>query len=218
MTRRAASGGLFISFEGGDGAGKSTQIKLLADAFRKAGQEVVTTREPGGSTGGETIRKLLLDGAADKWSPLTEALLMYAARADHLERTIEPALERGAIVISDRFADSTMAYQGLAGELGAEWVGTLHDLVVAGRDPDLTIILDIPVDVGLARSGARGDLEQRFESKGIAYQEKVRQAFLEIAKRDSRRCALVNAEGAPDAVAARILEIVKSRFPDLCPS
>jgi len=215
MSAAPAHPGLFISFEGGDGAGKSTQIKRLAETLRASGREVVTTREPGGSPGAEAIRKLLLEGDADRWSPLTEALLMYASRADHLERTIEPALRRGAVVISDRFADSTMAYQGLAGALGVEWVSRLHTLVVAGRDPDLTVILDLPVSVGLARSGSRGAHEQRFESKGAAYQENVRQAFLEIARANPKRCALVSAEGDPDAVAARILAEVKQRCPDI---
>ncbi len=205
MTNSRRSQGLFISFEGGDGAGKSTQIRLLAEALRAQGQEVVTTREPGGSPGAESIRKLLLEGDADKWSPLTEALLMYASRADHLERTIEPALRRGAAVISDRFADSTMAYQGLAGALGEDAVTSLHKLVVAGREPDVTFILDMPVAEGLARSKSTGSAEQRFESKGADYQEKVRNAFLEIAKRNPVRCMVIDATGSQDDVAKRIL-------------
>ncbi len=207
--------GLFISFEGGDGAGKSTQIKLLGDALRHAGREVVTTREPGGSPGAEAIRKLLLEGSADKWSPVTEALLMYAARADHLERTIEPALARGAVVITDRFADSTMAYQGLAGALGEEAVTALYDLVVAGRGPDITLILDLPVQEGLKRAGATGGAEQRFESKGAAYQEKVRQAFLEIARREPDRCVVIDASGSAQEVAGRIRSVVEKRLPTL---
>jgi dTMP kinase len=215
MNGKASSKGVFISFEGGDGAGKSTQIRLLAEALRARGREVVTTREPGGSPGAEAIRKLLLEGAADKWSPLTEALLMYASRADHLEKTIEPALARGAVVISDRFADSTMAYQGLAGALGEDAVTVLQRLVVADRSPDLTIILDLPVDVGLSRSSAVGGAEQRFESKGAAYQERVRQAFLEIARREPQRCSIVNAGSDVETVAARIIETVKQRAPEL---
>ncbi|GJL91618.1 dTMP kinase [Hyphococcus sp.] len=211
MRKESHSPGLFISFEGGDGAGKSTQIRLLADALRATGREVVTTREPGGSPGAESIRKLLLEGAADKWSPLTEALLMYASRADHLERTIEPALKRGAIVISDRFADSTMAYQGLAGALGEAAVAALYRLVVANRGPDLTIILDLPVEEGLKRSGATGGQEQRFESKGEAYQEQVRAAFLEIARREPDRCVVINAAGKAADIAARIIEAVQQR-------
>ena len=213
MTNSRRSQGLFISFEGGDGAGKSTQIRLLAEALRAQGQEVVTTREPGGSPGAESIRKLLLEGDADKWSPLTEALLMYASRADHLERTIEPALRRGAAVISDRFADSTMAYQGLAGALGEEAVTSLHKLVVSGREPDVTFVLDMPVAEGLARSKSAGSSEQRFESKGAEYQEKVRNAFLEIAKRNPVRCVVIDATGSQDDVAKRILAALKEVRP-----
>ena len=205
----------FISFEGGDGAGKSTQIKRLAETLRAHGHEVVVTREPGGSPGAEAIRKLLLEGAADKWSPLTEALLMYASRADHLERTIEPALQRGAVVITDRFADSTMAYQGLAGALGEDAVLALQELVVGNRGPALTLILDLPVQEGLKRSGAAGGAEQRFESKGAAYQERVRAAFLEIARREPDRCAVIDASGDAEAVAKRVAEAVKQRLPSL---
>ncbi len=212
MSAPASSSGVFISFEGGDGAGKSTQIRLLAEALRSAGREVVTTREPGGSPGAEAIRKLLLEGAADRWSPLTEALMMYAARADHLERTIEPALKRGAVVITDRFADSTMAYQGLAGALGEDAVSRLHELVVAGREPALTIILDLPVAEGLKRAGASG-VEQRFESKGAAYHDKVRQAFLEIARRAPARCAVISAAGTAEDVSTRIRAAVAERLP-----
>ncbi|WP_428409334.1 dTMP kinase [Hyphococcus sp.] len=211
----ASSAGAFISFEGGDGAGKSTQIKLLADAIRDAGREVVTTREPGGSPGAEAIRKLLLEGSADKWSPVTEALLMSAARADHLERIIQPALARGAVVITDRFADSTMAYQGLAGALGEKTVIALYDLVVGNRGPDLTLILDLPIEEGLKRAGATGGQEQRFESKGAAYQEKVREAFLEIARREPDRCFVVDASGSAEKVAARIRNIVEKKLPAL---
>ncbi|WP_375205927.1 dTMP kinase [Hyphococcus sp.] len=210
-----ASSGAFISFEGGDGAGKSTQIKRLAEALRTAGYDVVTTREPGGSPGAEAIRKLLLEGSADKWTPITEALLMYAARADHLERTIAPALKSGSVVITDRFADSTMAYQGLAGALGEETVAALHKIVVRDHEPDLSIILDLPVEEGLKRAGAVGGAEQRFESKGAAYHEKVRQAFLEIAQREPERCAVVSADGDAETVAARVRKVVQKRLPSL---
>lgn len=206
--------GLFISFEGGDGAGKTTQIKRLAELLRAEGREVVLTREPGGSDGAEAVRKLLLEGAADRWSPLSEALLMYAAREDHLQRTIMPALARGAVVITDRFADSTMAYQGLAGSLGEEIVTTLYKLVVGDRGPDLTIILDIPVEEGLKRAGRRGG-EQRFESKGAAYQEMVRQAFLEIARREPERCIVIDASGDEESIASRLQEGLANRLPGL---
>ena len=206
--------GVFISFEGGDGTGKSTQINRLAEKLRSVGRNVVTTREPGGSPGADAIRALLLEGDPGRWSSLTEALLMYASRADHLERTIIPALANGAVVISDRFADSTMAYQGLAGSLGENTVKTLHDIVVGNRDPDLTIILDLPVEHGLKRAVTRGG-EQRFESKGARYQEDVRQAFLEIARREPKRCTLVDARDDVDAVAERVFAAVRSRFPDI---
>ncbi len=201
--------GIFISFEGGDGSGKSTQIKRLAAVFEAAGREVVVTREPGGSPGAETIRTLFVEGDAERWSPLSEALLVYASRADHLERTILPALKRGAVVITDRFADSTMAYQGIAGALGEETVQKLHDIVVGGNDPDLTIILDLAVADGLQRAGARGGAtgrEERFESKGAAYQEKVRAAYLDIAKAAPDRCIVVDASGDADAVFQRVRE------------
>lgn len=214
MNQRDPWTGLFISFEGGDGSGKSTQIRRLADKLRTDGREVVLTREPGGSAGAEAIRELLLEGEADRWSPLTEALLMYAARADHIERTIQPALSRGAVVISDRFADSTMAYQALAGELGEEAVSALYRLVVGDRGPDLTIILDMPVEEGLKRAGERGH-EQRFESKGRDYQERVRQAFCEIARRDPGRCIIISAIGDMDSVETRIRAAVAERLPHL---
>lgn len=200
--------GLFISFEGGDGSGKSTQIKRLAAAFTAAGRDVVVTREPGGSPGAEIIRKLFVEGDAERWSSLTEALLVYASRADHLERTILPALKRGAVVITDRFADSTMAYQGIAGALGEETVNKLHDIVVGDHDPDLTIILDLPVADGLHRAGDRGG-EERFESKGVAYQEKVRAAFLDIAKRASERCVVIDASGDAEAVFQRVADAAR---------
>ena len=207
--------GLFISFEGGDGAGKSSQIGRLADHLRASGKTVRITREPGGSDGAETIRKLLVEGAAERWSPLSEALMMYAARADHLDRVIRPALARGEVVITDRFADSTMAYQGIAGALGEELIARLHELVVGGDDPDVTIILDVPTEIGLARAGGRGAGESRFESKGVAFQEKVRQAFLKIAHDNPQRCVIVDATPGEDAVfksvAAAVEKALQSR-------
>ena len=210
--------GVFISFEGGDGAGKSTQITMLANALRAVGKNVVVTREPGGSDGAEAIRKLLVEGDAERWSPVAEALLMYAARADHLQRTILPALEAGAIVVTDRFADSTMAYQGLAGDLGGAGVKTLHALVVGARDPDLTLVLDIAPEEGLSRAGARassGGKEARFEEKGAAYQLRVREAFLKIAADNPARCAVIDASGKPEEVAGRVLGAVRARLPGL---
>lgn len=203
--------GPFIAFEGVDGAGKSTQIELLAGRLRREGREVVITREPGGTEGGEAIRALLVRGATDRWSPLAEALLMYAARADHIEKVIAPALARGAVVVSDRFADSSMAYQGVAGGLGADIIGALDRIVVAGWTPDLTVVLDAPVALTAARAGGRGG-DARFEAKGAAFQEKVRQAFLDIARRAPQRCIIVDAVGAPDAVAARVWAAIGPRI------
>ncbi|MFZ5616302.1 MAG: dTMP kinase [Pseudomonadota bacterium] len=207
--------GLFISFEGGDGAGKSSQIGRLADHLRRLGMTVRVTREPGGSDGAEAIRALLVQGKAERWSPMAEALMMYAARADHLERLIRPALDRGEAVITDRFADSTMAYQGIAGDLGETAVNTLHALVVGATNPDITIILDAPVSIALARAGDRGAHESRFESKGEAYQEKVRQAFLKIARENPRRCVVIDAtpdeESVFKVVAAAVEKTLQSR-------
>lgn len=202
--------GAFISFEGGDGAGKSTQIERLAAHLRKAGLDVVTTREPGGAPGAEQIRTLLVNGPPDRWTPLTEALLMYAARADHLARTINPARARGAIVLSDRFSDSTKAYQGEAGALGVDAVRTLNNLVVGADGPDLTIVLDAG-EAGLSRARHRGG-EDRFESKGAEYQRRVREAFAAIAAAEPERCALIRADREIDAVAADVADVVRRRL------
>lgn len=214
MTTQHKHQGVFISLEGGDGSGKSTQLKLLADALRGLGHDVVATREPGGSDGAELIRKLILEGDADRWSPLTEALLMFAARRDHLERTIIPALKRGAVVITDRFADSTMAFQGIAGALGEVKVRMLRDLVVEDNQPDLTLVFDLPITEGLRRSSASG-VEQRFESKGAKFQENARAAFLKIAQEEPERCAVIDARGDVADVAIRVMDVVKARLPDL---
>lgn len=204
--------GFFISFEGADGAGKSSQIRRLADALKARGNNVLATREPGGSPGGELIRKLLVEGPAERWTPLSEALLMYAARADHLDRVIRPALDRGEIVITDRFADSTLAYQGFAGGLGAENAEVLRNLVVGEDDPDLTLILDISTEAGLARAGQRGGVDTRFESKGTAYQESVRQAFLSIASANPDRCRVIDASNDEASVFAEVFSVVEERL------
>ncbi len=206
--------GSFISFEGGDGAGKSTQIKLLAEHLRNAGHSVVITREPGGTDGAEAIRSLIVKGATDRWSPLSESLLMYAARADHLEKVILPAVARGEVVISDRFSDSTMAYQGLAGSLGREPIEKLHNLVVGDHGPNLTIILDAPAEEGLRRATA-DDGETRFEDKGTAFQQSVRDAFLTIAQNAPERCVVIDARDPIDVVAKKVLGAVEQRLPHL---
>jgi dTMP kinase len=193
----------FISFEGIDGSGKSTQARLLADRLRTSGREVMLTREPGGSPGAEEIRALLLRGEADRWSAETEILLFTAARRDHLERTIRPALGRGATVVTDRFADSTRVYQGITrGDLRGI-VDRLHALMI-GVEPDLTFVIDIPPETGLARAAARSDGEQRFEGMGLAMQEAMRAGFLALARDFPERVRIIDGDRAPEAVAAEI--------------
>jgi dTMP kinase len=203
--------GAFISFEGGEGAGKSTQIRRLADRLQASGFDVVLTREPGGSPGAETIRDLLVNGEADRWSSITETLLMYAARRDHLERVIRPALDRGAIVLCDRFADSTRAYQGAGGDAPASLIAALEDHVLAGSIPDLTLIFDIPASIGLDRAASRGGAA-RFESKGLDFHERLRAGFLAIAQREPERCAVIDANDTPDAVCGAVWDVVSSRL------
>lgn len=206
-----AAGGLFISLEGIDGAGKSTQSRLLAAHLRGLGREVIETREPGGAAGAEDIRKLLVEGDPDRWSPETEILLFSAARRDHLERTIAPALARGAVVICDRFADSTRVYQGAArGDLRA-LVDDIHARVI-GVEPDLTLILDMDPAVALARGLARQSGEDRFEDMGLPFQERLRSGFQALARDFPDRCAMVDANQAPEAIAQDIARIVEARL------
>ena len=208
--------GRFISFEGGEGAGTSTQARRLAARLGEQGLDMVATREPGGSPGAEAIRQLVLTGERERWSPLTETLLMYAARRDHIERTILPALERGSWVICDRFADSTRAYQGAAGGVSPDFIGVLETQILAEVRPDLTLVFDLPVEVGLARAAelaARvGHGETRFESKGAAFHERLRAAFLEIAAREPERCVLIDASAPVDEVEAQIWTVVRERL------
>ncbi len=193
----------FISFEGIDGSGKSTQCRRLAQALRDRGHAVVLTREPGGSAGAEDIRRLLLEGDPDRWSPETEILLFTAARRDHMEKTIHPALSRGEIVITDRFADSTRVFQGLTrGDL-SETVDRLHDMMI-GTEPALTILIDLDPAVGLARATARAGSEMRFEDMGLAFQTRARAGFLTLAAANPRFVVIDGARD-PDAVAADVL-------------
>ncbi|OYU17672.1 MAG: dTMP kinase [Rhodobacteraceae bacterium PARR1] len=204
------SQGIFLSFEGIDGSGKSTQARRLADSLRARGHAVTLTREPGGSPGAEDIRRLVLTGDPDRWSPETEILLFTAARRDHLEKTIRPALSRGEVVITDRFADSTRMYQGLRAPALRDTVDRLHELMI-GTEPDLTLLVDIDPAVGLARAQARAGDEMRFEDMGLATQAQMRAGFLDLAARTPRFAVIDGARDA-DAVAADILTTVLARI------
>jgi dTMP kinase len=204
--------GRFITLEGGEGAGKSTQIVRLAEWLKGRGHEVVTTREPGGSPGAEMIRKLLVEGPAERWDGSTEALLHFAARRDHLRSTVWPALKRGAWVVSDRFADSTRAYQGYGHGLDLAMLERLYEIAVGAFWPDLTLILDLPVEAGLARAASRRGAETRYESLPRDFHERVRKGFLEIAKSESKRCAVIDASKDIETIAGAIARSVSERL------
>lgn len=204
--------GRFITLEGGEGAGKSTQVRRLADALRARGHTVTTTREPGGSEGAEAIRALLVSGATDRWEPLTEALLHAAARRDHLVRTVWPALERGEWVISDRFADSSIAYQGYGQGLGPELVGRIQAMALDRFAPDLTLVLDVPPEVGLARAGGRGGAEDRYERMDGDFHARVRAGFLALAAEAPARYAVIDATQGAEQVEAALLAAVTARL------
>lgn len=204
--------GRFITLEGGEGAGKSTQQNRLAARLSERGFDVVATREPGGSDGGEAIRDLLVNGPTDRWSAVTEVLLMNAARRDHIERRIEPALARGAFVVCDRFADSTRAYQGAGGDADPAFIAAVEAAVVGEVKPDLTLILDLPVEAGLSRAAGRGGGEARFEAKGTEFHRRLRQGFLDIAKAEPERCVVIASDRHPDEVAADIWKAVQERL------
>ena len=214
--------GLFVTFEGGEGAGKSTQIKLLAAALRERGYPVLTTREPGGSAGAEAVRHVLLTGAAQEYGTRMEAILFAAARSDHVEDVIRPALTRGAVVLCDRFMDSSRVYQGVTGNLEPSFVEALERVAVNGVVPDCTIIFDLPASLGLERVRRRAavptpaggpEIElDRFERDEIETQEKRREAFLDIAAADPGRCHVVDASGSQGDIAAMVLSIVEPRL------
>lgn len=200
-------GGMFLTFEGIDGSGKSTQARLLAEHLRREGHEVILTREPGGSDGAEEIRNLVLQGDPDRWSAETEILLFTAARRDHLERTIEPALAAGKVVICDRFADSTRMYQGLSrGDLRG-LVDQLHNLMI-GREPDLTLLIDMDPGTGLSRAKGRQGAEERFEDFGLDLQQQMRAGFLALAQEFSDRFRVVDGNRNMDSVAQDVTKVV----------
>lgn len=212
MAATLQPGGMFISFEGIDGSGKSTQARRLKEALVALGRDVVLTREPGGSPGAEDIRKLVLEGDPDRWSAETELLLFTAARRDHLERMIWPALEAGQVVICDRFVDSTRMYQGMRGAGLRDKVDRLHDLVI-GQEPDLTVLVDMDPKVGLARALGRQGGEERFEQFGLDLQTQLRAGFLELAKTAPDRFVVIDGARDEDVVAEAIAGVVTSRLP-----
>ncbi|GAA0399246.1 dTMP kinase [Brevundimonas terrae] len=204
--------GRFITFEGGEGAGKTTQARLLAERLRERGIDTVQTREPGGSPGAEEIRAIAVSGDAERWSARTETLLMYASRSDHLERKILPALEEGKWVVCDRFADSSRAYQGAGGGAPDSLIEALDEHVVGENQPNLTVVFDIPVEVGLERAFGRGLFETRFESKGLEFHQKLREGFLAVAERHPERCVVLDATGEVEEVAERLWAVVEERL------
>ncbi|MDG2176254.1 MAG: dTMP kinase [Gammaproteobacteria bacterium] len=202
----------FIVLEGMDGAGKGVQSRMLCTAMKAAGLDVILTREPGGSPGAEQIRSLIVEGNVDRWDDMTELLLIYAARRSHIVQTIKPALDKGTWVISDRFADSSRAFQGVAGNLGLETVENIHGEVVGDFAPDLTLILDLDPTISLDRADARGGNEDRFEQKGLAYQQKVREGFCALAASTPDSRILVDASGSISVVNNEIITTVNTHF------
>lgn len=209
--------GRFVTFEGGEGAGKTTQIERLARRLEAKGLRVRLTREPGGPKDGSieqaaALRKMLVEGDPARWSPMSEALLNYAQRVEHVTRFVRPALDAGDWVLCDRFADSTMAYQGYGHGLGPAFVRALHRATLGGFKPDLTLILDIPVEQGLARAASRAGTETRFERFPRDFHARVRTGFRAIARAEPKRCALIDARAQADAVEAAIAKALAKRF------
>ena len=211
----------FITFEGGEGSGKSSHSRRLAEWLKGQGHAVVLTREPGGTPGAEEIRNLLVQGQAARWEPMTEALLHFAARRDHVTKIIKPALARGAWVVSDRFVDSTMAYQGYGHGLGAEAIRLLTKLVLGDFVPGLTLLFDVPVALGLARAGRRNiaaeGADARYESMGAAFHERVREGFLAIARDEPDRVTVIDSSLPAAEVAAAVVAALRTHFPGEIP-
>jgi len=212
-TRKAARG-RFITFEGGEGSGKSTQIRMLADRLNAAKLKTVTTREPGGSAGAEIVRHLVLSGMGKMFGPETESLLFAAARDDHVSQVIEPALAQGTWVLCDRFTDSTRVYQGELGKVDPKLIRAMERVTIGDLKPDLTIILDVPVAVGMERALKRRGtaVPDRFEGEGLSFHEKLREAYRRIALDDPKRCALVDADADPKTVAERIWKALRDHL------
>ena len=207
--------GKFITLEGGEGAGKTTQAERIKDVLAQSGVDAVITREPGGTFGAEAIRDLVLSGAKERWSGMTELLLMYAARLDHVDKLIKPALEGGTWVICDRFSDSSMAYQGAARGLGEDRVAAVHKTVMEGFAPDLTILFDIDPILALKRVQTRGEDLTRFDSESLDFHKTLRKAFLKIAKNEPERIKLVDAASSRDAITAQIKHLLMTQFTGL---
>ena len=205
---------LFITFEGGDGSGKSTQVNLLKDYLDNLSFETIKTREPGGTPSAEILRDLLTTGEVEKWTPMSEALLMWASRYEHLIQVIEPALNSGKNVICDRFYDSTYAYQGVAHNLGIDKMEKLKKIIIGDIEPDVTFVLDIDPKVGLKRSLDRSDKENRFESYNIDFHNKIRSAFLEIAKKNKNRCVVIDASLNEQEINNLIITVIDNLITD----
>lgn len=202
--------GLFITFEGGEGSGKSTQIQLLHKYLAASGKKCLVTREPGGSTGSEAVRELLLTGSGDKWNPVAETLLFQAARVEHVERVIKPALQRGEVVLCDRFLDSTIIYQGLGKGLGTEYIRQLHQLTLGNFWPDFTLILDIDPKIGVGRAKRRAGKETRFENMDMKFHNSVRKGFLALAENNPARYIVINAARSVESVHKSIVDTLVS--------
>ncbi len=205
--------GRFITLEGGEGVGKSTQARLLAARLEDAGIDVVRTREPGGTPGAEEIRGLLVSGSPGRWDPMAETLLHMAARAEHVEKVIRPALAAGRWVICDRFVDSTRVYQGMLQGIGDERVMALHEIALGGLMPDLTLILDLTSDLGLARARARAEPDSRYERMADDFHRRLAEGFRRLGAEESARCRLIDADGDEEAVAARLWQAVEPLLP-----
>ena len=208
------SPGFFITFEGGEGSGKTTQIQILAESLSQiiSAGSLVVTREPGGVPAAESIRDLLVNGDTKKWHPMTEAFLMSAARHEHVEQIIRPALLQNKLVISDRFTDSTVIYQGVVGGVASQHIDAMNKISCDDIAPDLTIILDMDSQTGLARAGSRGVGEDRFEAKGPEFHQKVRAGFIDLAHSDTGRCVIIDASRSADAIANDVLQLVLARL------